>query len=169
MLSLLRQSIGCVAPDVLSKGLGAILPTGDSLSANSAGAVDCSSWSGAEQLPSMLRPQWPPPKTCPVWCQSVARKVASARWDDGNCLQPHCLAGWYGFSGRSRAVVARLRIVSSRIVVARRTPCPRPHCCETRLTADHAGYQKAPFGGHRPTSPTVDHGQAASRSPDSPQ
>ncbi len=34
------------------------------------------------------------------WCQSVARKMASARWDDGACLQPHCLAGWYGFSGR---------------------------------------------------------------------
>jgi hypothetical protein len=51
-----------------------------------------------------------------AWCQSVARKMASARWDDGACLQPHyCLAGWYGFSGLSRAVVSRLRIVSSRI------------------------------------------------------
>ena len=50
------------------------------------------------------------------WCQSVARKMASARWDDGACLQLHCLlAGWYGFSGLSRAVVSRLRIVSSRI------------------------------------------------------
>jgi hypothetical protein len=31
--SLLRQSTGCLAPDVMSKGLGAILLTGDSLSA----------------------------------------------------------------------------------------------------------------------------------------
>jgi hypothetical protein len=39
--SLLRQSIGCTATDVMSKGLGAILSTGDSRSANSAGAADC--------------------------------------------------------------------------------------------------------------------------------
>jgi hypothetical protein len=34
------------------------------------------------------------------WGQSGASKMASSRWDDGACLQPHCLAGWYGFSGR---------------------------------------------------------------------
>jgi hypothetical protein len=38
--SLLRQSIGCLATDVMPKGLGAILSTGESLSANSAGAPD---------------------------------------------------------------------------------------------------------------------------------
>jgi hypothetical protein len=34
------------------------------------------------------------------WGQSVASKIASSRWDGGACLQPHCLAGWYGLSGR---------------------------------------------------------------------
>ena len=33
-------------------------------------------------------------------CESVAHKMASGSWDDGACLQPHCLAGWYGFSGQ---------------------------------------------------------------------
>jgi hypothetical protein len=84
----------------MSKGLGAILSTGDSRSANSAGAAECS-WSGAcWGCPSMLLNNCvPSAKDLRFdWCQSVARGS-----QDGFCQMgwPHCLAGWYyGFSGR---------------------------------------------------------------------
>jgi hypothetical protein len=80
------------------------------------------------------------------WCQSVARKMASARWDDGACLQ---LAGtgsradnvpWSPGSGSCPRAYGALR-----------TPSPRPRRVCKRLTVDHAGHQNASFGaGHTP-------------------
>jgi hypothetical protein len=82
--SLLRQYIGCLANYDMSKGLGAILSTGDSLSANA---------QELQIVPGAVLGDW----DCPSMRGS----------QDGFC----------GFSGLSRAVVSRLRIVivSSRI------------------------------------------------------
>jgi hypothetical protein len=70
--------LGCTATDVdvMSKGLGAILSTGDSLSANSAGAADCS-WSGDGTAPRCYRTTAsPPPKTCAL----TGANLWLARW-----------------------------------------------------------------------------------------
>jgi hypothetical protein len=70
--------LGCTATDVdvMSKGLGAILSTGDSLSANSAGAADCS-WSGDGTAPRFYRTTAsPPPKTCAL----TGANLWLARW-----------------------------------------------------------------------------------------
>ena len=104
-------------PMLCPRGLGAILSTGDSLSANSAGAADCS-WSGAGTAPSILlnncelRPHRQRLAQRFDWCESVARKMASARWDDGACLQPHCLAGWCrGLQAQDRVLTHMVHFV----------------------------------------------------------
>jgi hypothetical protein len=59
----------------------AILSTGDSLSANSAGAADCSwSWDCTLDFTEQLRPHRQRLTQRFDWCESVARKMASARW-----------------------------------------------------------------------------------------
>jgi hypothetical protein len=92
----------CTAADVMSKGLGAILSTGDSRSVNSKQLRSCRLFlERCWDCPSILLNNCcvPTAKDLPTssvltvdWCQSVVRKMASARWDDGACLQSHCLA-----------------------------------------------------------------------------